>query len=370
MSRHRKRPDGLPHRVYERFGTRTYSIGFKGPDGAWRFRFKCSVTDAIAIARLRLAATLLTRGIEHDRPHGGSVADLIDAWFDRQQSLPHDCPSRRADTTLAENKREAENLRSAFGHLPVAALRRCDAYRYLDQSLLAKRPRAAKANKEISLMHTILEYGVRLGMLDANPFDGVTRLPIVARDIYVADEALSLTTEIGRRLGGSSLVVALALRTSFLCLRRSSEVRGLTRAQIGEAGIQWTATKRRNGHGCRSGLILWSDELRATIDEALAIKRPLVACSGFVFGNLKGQSYTRGGWKCALFKLVQACIVEAANRGIPFTPFNLQDCRPKGVTAKLERGDHDVLEATMHTSERMLRQVYDRRRVPIARPAM
>lgn len=25
MSRHRKRPDGLPHRVYERFGTRTYS---------------------------------------------------------------------------------------------------------------------------------------------------------------------------------------------------------------------------------------------------------------------------------------------------------------------------------------------------------
>jgi len=197
------------------------------------------VTDAIAIARLRLAATLRTRGIEHDRPHGGSVADLIDAWFDRQQSLPHDCPSRRADTTLAENKREAENLRSAFGHLPVAALRRCDAYRYLDHNLLAKRHRAAKANKEISLMHTILEYGVRLGMLDTNPFDGVTRLPTVARDIYVPDEALSLTIEIGRRLGGPSLVVALALRTAFLCLRRSREVRGLTRAQIGKAGIQW-----------------------------------------------------------------------------------------------------------------------------------
>src|SRR5260221_3751967 len=72
-------------------------------------------------------------------------------------------------------RQRAENLRSAFGHVQVAALRRCDAYRYLDQSLLAKRHRAAKANKEISLMHTILEYGVRLGMLDANPFDGVTR---------------------------------------------------------------------------------------------------------------------------------------------------------------------------------------------------
>jgi len=258
MSRHRKRPDGLPHRVYERFGTRTYSIGYKGPDGTWRFRFKCSVTDAIAIARLRLAATLRARGIARDYSRRGSVADLIDAWFDRQQSLPHDCPSRRAYTTLAENKREAEKLRLAFGQLPLDALRRSDAYLYLDQSLLARRPRAAKANKEISLMHTILEYGVRLGMLDANPFDGVARLRTVARDIYVADEALALTTEVGRRLGGSNLIVALALRTAFLCLRRSSEVRGLRREQIGEAGIQWTATKRRNGQTCRSILILWS----------------------------------------------------------------------------------------------------------------
>jgi len=109
---------------------------------------------------------------------------------------------------------------------------------------------------------------------------------------------------------------------------------------------------------------------RATIDEALAIERPLVACSWFVFGNLKGQSYTRGGRKYALSKLMQACVVEAAERGMSFTPFSLQDCRPKGVTAKLERGDHDVLEATMHSSERMLRQLYDRRRVLIARPAM
>jgi hypothetical protein len=144
----------------------------------------------------------------------------------------------------------------------------------------------------------------------------------------------------------------------------------LTRAQLGEAGIQWTATKRRTGRGCRSGLILWSNELRATIDEALAIERPLVTCSWFVFGNLKGQSYTRGGWKCALSKLMKACVVEAAERGMSFTPFSLQYCRPKGVTAKLERGDHDALEATMHNSERTLRQVYDPRRVLIARPAM
>jgi len=65
---------------------------------------------------------------------------------------------------------------------------------------------------------------------------------------------------------------------------------------------------------------------------------------------------------------MRACVDDAAKRAISFTPFSMQDCRPKGVTDKLQRGDHDVLDATMHTSERMLRQVYDRRRVLVARP--
>ena len=67
---------------------------------------------------------------------------------------------------------------------------------------------------------------------------------------------------------------------------------------------------------------------------------------------------------------MRARVVVAAERGISFTTFSLQDCRLKGVTDELPRGDHDVLDATMHTSERMLRQLYDRRRVLIARPAL
>jgi hypothetical protein len=62
------------------------------------------------------------------------------------------------------------------------------------------------------------------------------------------------------------------------------------------------------------------------------------------------------------------CMKEAERRGIPFRRFSLQDCRPKGVTDKLQAGHHDTLDATMHSSERMVRQVYDRRRVRIAKP--
>jgi len=87
-----------------------------------------------------------------------------------------------------------------------------------------------------------------------------------------------------------------------------------------------------------------------------------------VFGNLNGQRYTKGGWKKTLSVLMNECVQEAQRRKIAFQPFSLQDCRPKGVTDKLTAGHDDTLDATMHSSERMVRQVYDRRRVRVAKP--
>ena len=63
------------------------------------------------------------------------------------------------------------------------------------------------------------------------------------------------------------------------------------------------------------------------------------------------------------------CEVEAAKRHIAFARFSLQECRPMGVSTKMERGDTDTVDATLHSSERMVRQVYDRRRVRVAKPA-
>jgi len=170
-------------------------------------------------------------------------------------------------------------------------------------------------------------------------------------------------------MGGPQHIVGLALRTAWLCLRRSVEIRALTRDQITEGGILWEAAKRQRGEAVKRGLIEWSADLRSTVDEALAVKRNKLAGTWYVFGNLNGQRYTKGGWKATLSKLMAECELEAKRRAIPFEPFSLQDCRPKGVTDKLAAGATDTLDATMHSSDRMVRQVYDRRRLRVAKPA-
>lgn len=375
MMRRRDRADGLPYRVYERRGVTRYSIGYKNPDGSWAFRLHCAVSDRARIHELRSEAIGRSASLRLGKPAEDCFQSLCDSWFLWQEKLPAQAVQKRAASTLAENRREAAMLCRAWGTWRIAEIKKSDGYDYLDACLLARdkngkpRPRAAKGNKEIALARVILEYGVRTRRIESNPFAQVEKLATQKSDRYVTDSELALALEVGRRLGGPQHIVALALKTAFLCVRRSVEVRGLTRQQIRDDGIEWHSAKRQRGEALKVGVIEWSPELKATVDEALAIKRRDVAGAWFVFGNLSGNRYTKGGWKATLEKLMAACQVEAELRKIAFARFSLQDCRPKGVSDKLSRGDRDVVDATMHSSERMVRQVYDRRRVRVAKPA-
>lgn len=376
MIRRRRSPDGLPFRVYERTGARTYSIGYKAADGRWLFRLSCPVGDVAQREQLRREAITRSMQVQHAPPAEGTFAALAAEWLQWQESLPAGSPGKRAASTLTENRSEIKALNKAFGGLRVAEMRRADGYTYLDACLVARhpktnapRPRPAKGNKEISLASLILEFGVRRQWLEANPFSGIEKIRTTPPARYVSDQELGLALEVGRRMGGPYQIVALALRVAYLCVRRSVEVRGLTRDQIRDDGIVWTAAKRQAGQAARIGLIEWSPELRAAVDEALSVKRHEVAGSWYVFGSMRGQRYTKGGWKATLSKLMAECVAEAGRRRLAFAPFSLQDCRPKGVSDKMARGDADVIDATLHTSDRMVRQVYDRRTTRRAKPA-
>lgn len=376
MIRPRAKPDGLPPNVYERFGKRVYSVGYKGSDSVWRFRLQCPIDQRGKIAELRMEAVRRAGDIATGSPVDGSFAALAQAWLRWQEALPAGVAGKRAESTLAENRREIAALKRSFGTMQLVEMEKADAYEHLDACLIARdkqgnpRPRPEKGNKEIALAHTMLEWGLRRRWLAANPFDGVEKLVVHKTARAVSQQELALAVEVGRRMGGPQHIAALACKTAWLCVRRSVEVRAMTRDQIDDAtGIRWVGGKRRQGAQPRVVLIEWSPELRATVDEALAVRRHKIAGSWYVFGNLSGQRYTKGGWKATLAKLMTECTAEAQRRKLAFSQFSLQDCRPMGVSDKLARGDRDVQDATLHTSERMVRQVYDRRRERRAKPA-
>lgn len=364
MIRARGNPDGLPYRVYERYGKIVYSIGYKMKSGRWAFRFKCPVDDANQIRKLRRQAIEESAKIVEDLPEGG-FAGLIDAWFAWQEALPEGSAKKRAESTLSENREEAKKLKEAMGHLEVSEITRPMGYQYLDHH--ESKGRGKKANKEVALARLILEFAIRKGMIEANPFDKLSHNKSVdeARR-YVTHDEMAIAVATGRIMGGPYHIIALALKTAWLCVRRSVEVRRIGIDAIQETGIVWTDSKHPNKPKIT---IEWSPELRETIEEVRQIQRNTLAGSWLLFGNLQGQRYTKTGWGKLLGTLMACSELHAQALEIPFEHFSLQDCRPKGVTDKLEAGHTDTQDATLHADGAMIARVYDRRQAKTATPA-
>jgi integrase len=226
---------------------------------------------------------------------------------------------------------------------------------------MAGSPRGS--SKEVALLSAVLSYGQRIGAVESNACHGVTLEKAAPRSRRVMWEEIELVTAQGRKQGGSAHIVALALRAAWLAFKRPSEVLAITTASITEAGLVFQDAKRRKSQGQRTTTIYWTPELRATVDEAVGLRRwAKFGGDRLIFGNMEGHAYSRSGWGTMLARLMQACAQEAAAAGQPFTPFALRDCRPGGITEKMQNQEQDVFEGTGHADRRMIDQVYDRRR--------
>jgi integrase len=383
MGRNRIKSDGLPYRLYQRCGSHVYSIGYKAPDGKWAFRLKCAVDDRVRVAECRREAIQRAAALHAGGSDAGpwTFAVLCDKWIEWQRGLPVNVKGKRAASTIAENIREIETLRKAFGPMRISDITGADGDDYLEACLHAvdefgnPRPRPEKGNKEIALACTMFKLAIKKRQIAINPFSGLEKVGLAkAPQRYVTGAELALAVDVGRKMGGPYHVMSLALKTAYLCVRRSFEVRHLTRNMITDEGIHWTASKGRPGDRPRSVLIEWaseSSELRATIEEVLRCRRNEGVGTFYVFGNMAGRPYTKGGWKANLVRLMKRCSEVAAERGIQFEPFSLQHCRPMGVSDVLDANGGDVkavMNATLHTSEKMIHRHYDVRTTKRAKP--
>ena len=105
--------------------------------------------------------------------------------------------------------REARKLNSAFGRMDIHHVKATHAYQYLNACEAAGR--GPKANKEISLATTMLEYAGRLGKLESNPFSGVKKLLTKPSNRLVTEAELLFVLKIGRTVGGIRSTAALVL---------------------------------------------------------------------------------------------------------------------------------------------------------------
>lgn len=372
MTRPRARNDGLPYRMYERRGKHKYSIGYKRPDNTWAFRLQCPVDDVAWIAATRHAA--LVQYAQLTAPQDGksdnTFSALCDAWLNYQDHLTGDSAAKRKPSTLKENRREIAKLKEVFGQMHVSDITHVHGVKYLDACENARgpdgqpRPRTEKGNKEINLAKTIFKFAKDRGWLRENPFQDVGKRKTIKKAArYVTDEELALVLEAGREMGGPYRIIALCMQSAYLCYRRSVEARDLTRDMLHDDGILWTSGKERAGTPPKRVLIEWSPELRSCIDEALACTRYRGISTFYVFGNLSGQRYTRGGWKANLTRLMATAEKLAEQKGVPFQKFSLQECRPKAVSDTLQINDgnaNEIMNATLHTSTKLIESTYDR----------
>lgn len=362
MIKRRGTPDGLPFRLYCRTGERITSYGYKLADGTWAFRLSARTQDKAACARIRTEAINRANALNGDRVIKGSIAELIQAYFSWQESLPRTDERRKTDGTLEENKREAKKLLQAFGKMEPADLVKRHCYGYLDARAQEGAP--AKANKEIALLSAVMEYGIRTGVVDENPCRLIKYNPVKPRTKTVSRSDQAFALREARRRGGSYLVQALGMRAAYLTVNRPDELRRLHRNAITPDGILISVGKRKRGQPQRTKLVAWSPRLRLIIKLALRLQR---TSSMYVFANKRGQMYTRSGWSSNWRRLMGYCEQRATVEGVTFARFALNDMRPTAVTDRMDRGDTRITDATGNT-QKVVEKIYDRRRVRKYKP--
>jgi integrase len=375
-------PDGLiAARLYVRTGKRTTAFWYKHADNRTEI-FASAPTcrpDRLADAKaqaLRKWADLRAAALPAQPAAPGAPAPLDDAslaglfarYFAWQQALPRTSTLRKADSTIASNKREKTPLLAVFGAMAPLALRTQHVYGYIDARSQQGAP--AGCMKEVALLSAVLAYGIRIGRLEANPCHGVRAEKRPPNTRLVTWQEIEHATQVGRKAGGTAHVQALALRAAWLAFKRPSEVLRVPKSAAGAEGLLFEASKRRRAQGRAQILIQWSPELKATIDEALALQRWAAFGGGkLIFGNLAGQTYSKSGWGTLLARFMDRCEEAAAKEGIEFQRFTLADCRPGGITAKKRAGHLDTSDGAGHSDARMVDQVYDRRTVKTSTPA-
>lgn len=257
MGRYKKRDRDMPPRMRRKHGAYYYVV-------QQRWHRLAPLSDpATAFARYR------------QLEHGGRDDSTLGAAIDRY--LAEHVPTL-APQTQRDYRRACGNLRAWCGDLPLDAVHAPHVAQYLDT-----RTPPTQANRDIAVLSSIYQRAIRWRWASRNPCTGVPRNPQKPRR-YVPSRAeiQQLRANAAPRM---RLAIDLALQTA---LRLSDQLQ-LRVGDAAEEGLRAIVSKT-----CNTTVYPWTPQLRATVDELLAMK-PRVG--DHLICNRTGRGYTLHGWE-------------------------------------------------------------------------
>lgn len=295
---------------------------------------------------------------------GATLPEAFKTWGERAQA-PRDLPTigaildryelevvpGKAPKTQTGNRRALGRLRPVFGGMRPEDLKPQHVYQYVD-----RRGVRVQSHREIEVLSHALTKAVEWGRLDRHPFKGQVRLQgEKPRTRYVEDweivEALALPR---MRKRGSVLAIHAYIRIKLLTGLRSSDLLSLRVDQLGDSGIAVTTSKT----GKRI-IYEWTPELRAAVDDALAV-RP-VDIAPWLFCNKRGECYINeatgeaNGWSSMWQRFMARVLKETAVT----ERFTEHDLRAKAAS-DAESLEH-ARQLLAHADSKITQRVYRRR---------
>lgn len=281
-------------------------------------------------------------------------------------------PDHYADQSRhGKSSRESmyRNLTAFFGKMEPSSLRTQHGYQYLDARAAAGAP--ARANKEMSQMSTICHYGVRWGVIAANPFTDMmqNKHDREVRNVQRHQVVRFYLWAVRKNTNQAYRTMGIAAMFCYLTGFRAAEVRPFLKAGITKGGVQVVSAKRKKGEAEIHKLREWSPRLRCVV--ARAQQRTDKISSVYLFATTrKGSAYSKSGWgstwQNAMRSWIQTLDSSVADDDLVTQHplyFSLMNVRPVAITKKFEQRSADVYDFAAHASPATTRKHYDRRSI-------
>lgn len=199
----------------------------------------------------------------------GTLAAVMDSY------VKHRLPKRALSTQKEYARVIKARLKPEFGHMLPDDLTQQDIAMYLE--MREQEGNGPGANREMAVLSSVFNHGMRIGACKFNPTYGVRRNEEKERERYVTDEEL----RIALRAAGPAL--RHLLWATYLTGFRQSDLRRLTKDKLMPEGI-----RVREGKGGKHELRLWSESLRKVVRRSVERSK----CDR-VFTNSYGRGWTK-----------------------------------------------------------------------------